>query len=91
VLVNFLANCSLDPDGELMAARKRMEAAKRGMEAVCLQDPAGRECSEENVLYQRAVELHRQQLESHIRAYEECQRGRSFVSPLGLYSDPRLP
>jgi hypothetical protein len=102
VLANFLANCSLDPDGELMAARKNMEAATRSMEAVCLQDPAGHECSEENVLYQRAVDLHRQRQESHMRAYEECQRSWSFFSPfglyygplfspLGLYSDPLLP
>lgn len=102
VLVNFLANCSLDPDEELMAARKNMEAAKRGMEAVCSQNPAGHECSEENVLYQAAVDLHRQRQESHIRAHEECQRSWSFFSPfglyygplfspLGLYSDPLLP
>jgi hypothetical protein len=84
VLVNFLANCSLDPDGELMAARKRMEAAKRSMEALCSQDPAGNECSEENVFYQSAVNLHRQRQESHMRDYEECQRSWSFFSPFGL-------
>jgi len=100
--VTFLANCSLDQDRELMAARKNMEAAKRGMEAACSQDPAGRECSEENVFYQAAVDLHRQRQESHVRAYEECQRSQSFFwpfglysgplfSPLGLYSDPLLP
>jgi hypothetical protein len=54
-----------------MAARRNMEATKRSMEAACSQDPAGHECSEENVLYQRVVDLHRQRLESHIRAYEE--------------------
>ncbi len=91
LFANFIANCSTDPDGELTAARRNMEATKRSMKAACSQDPGGHECSEENVLCQRAVELHRQQLESHIRAYEECQRGRSFVSPLGLYSDPLLP
>lgn len=91
LFANFLGNCSTDPDGELMAARRNMEATKRSMEAACSQDPAGNECSEENVLYQRAVDLHRQRLESHIRAYEECQRSPSFVLPLGLYSDPLLP
>jgi len=91
LFANFLANCSTDPDGELMAARRNMEAAKRSMEAACSQDRAGHECSEENVLYQRAVDVHRQRLESHIRAYEECQRRPSFVSPPGLYSDPLLP
>jgi hypothetical protein len=85
-----------------MAARRNMEATKRSMEAACSQDPAGHECSEENVLYQRVVDLHRQRLESHVRAYEECQRSQSFFwpfglysgplfSPLGLYSDPLLP
>ena len=100
--VTFLANCSLDPDGELMAARKKMEAATRSMEAVCSQDPAGHECSEENVLYQSAVDLYRQRQESHVRAYEECQPSWFFFSPFGLsygplfsplalYSDPLLP
>jgi hypothetical protein len=102
VPANFLANCSTDPDGELMAARRNMEGNKRSMEAVCSQDPTGHECSEGNVLYQRAVDLHRQRLESHMRDYEECQRSWSFFSPfglyygplfspLGLYSDPLLP
>jgi len=88
VLANFLPYCSLDSDGELMAARKKMEAAKRSMEALCSQDPAGHECSEENVLYQAAVDLYRQRQESHMRAYEECQPIWSFFSPLGLYSGP---
>ncbi len=100
--VTFLANCSLDPNGELMAARKRMEAAKRSMEALCSQDPAGHECSEENVFYQSAVDLYRQRQESHVRAYEECPPSWFFFSPFGLYSgslilpvglyfDPLLP
>lgn len=79
LFANFLANCSIDPDGELMAARRNMKATERSMEAACSQDPAGHECSEENVLYQRAVDLHTQRLESHVRAYEECQRRPSFV------------
>ncbi len=87
-LANSLANCSLDPNGELMAARRNMEAAKRSMEAVCSRDPAGHECSGENVIYQRAVDFYRQRQEFHTRAYEECWRRRSFVSPFGLYSGP---
>jgi len=102
--VTFLANCRFDPDGELMAARKRMQAAKRSMEALCSQDPAGHECSEENVVYQSAVDLYRQRQKSHVRAYEECQPSWVFFSPfglsygplvlfsaLGLYSGPLLP
>jgi len=91
VLANFLANCRLDPDGELEAATRDMEATNRSMEAACSQDPAGHECSEENAFHQRAVDLYRQQQESHMRAYEECQRRRSFVSLFGLYPDPLLP
>ena len=88
MLANFLPYCSVVPDGELMAARKKMEAAKRSMEALCSQDPAGHECSEENVLYQAAVNLYRQRQESHMRAYEECQPIWSFFLPFGLYSGP---
>jgi hypothetical protein len=90
-LPNYFAKCSLDPSGDLTAAGRDIVAANSNMEAACSQDPAGHECSEQNALYQRAVDSYKQRQASHARAYEECRRGRPLSSLSGLYAVPLLP
>jgi len=91
LFANFLANCSIDPDGELMAARRNMEATKRAWKQRARRIPlvmnAQRRTSSTSVSWTCTDSG----WNLTFAPTKKCQRRPSFVSPLGLYSDPLLP
>jgi hypothetical protein len=66
-----------DPSG-LRLARQRMQKALAERDAACSMGPAGQECSEKNVLYQRAVADYNLQSRSPNSSVTRCMEGSAF-------------
>ena len=75
--------CYTAPDDDLLNARRNMQSAERAQQVACSADPAGRECSDRNVLYQRMMGEYNLRLRLHQRTLDEC-----LVGPPFGYFDP---
>jgi hypothetical protein len=66
-----------DPSG-LRRAQQRMQQALAERDSSCSLDPAGQECSEKNVLYQRAVADYNLQSRRQKSGVARCLEGSAF-------------
>jgi hypothetical protein len=68
---------NVDPSG-LRRAQQRMQKTLAERDAACSLDPAGQECSEKNVLYQRAVADYNLQSRWQKTGFQRCLEGSAF-------------
>lgn len=69
---------TLSGQGSARLELQRMQKALAERDAACSQDPAGQECSEKNVLYQRAVAQYNLASRWQKSSFQRCLQGSAF-------------
>jgi hypothetical protein len=69
---------SVSDPGGLRLAQQRMQKALAERDAACSLDPAGQECSEKNVNYQRSVADYNLQSRFQKSSFRRCMEGSAF-------------